>query len=272
MKYRPGLPSHNSNVAHEHPLKEFFVLTAGAVLLLVVAVWLLGFMVDRAVNYIDPETEYALFSELGSDSPAQPTEQEAELQKLVDSLAPCVGITHPISLRIRQSGELNAFAEPGGKVVVLSGLIDKLESENGLAFVLAHELGHFQNRDHLRGMGRAVVLLAASVLVTGANSDISSTLAPVVQARMASYSQSRENAADETALHALQCHYGHVGGAAEFFDLVKAEEESADFNWGMLHYFGSHPEVEARIEALRVLSKTFAYEARPPLRDPSRPG
>ncbi len=42
-------------------------------------------------------------------------------------------------------------------MVVFTGLLEKMTSENELAFVLAHELGHYDHRDHLRGLGRAAL-------------------------------------------------------------------------------------------------------------------
>ncbi len=49
----------------------------------------------------------------------------------------------------------NAFAMPGGTTGLITGLLETLDNEIELAFVIAHELGHFHNRDHLSGLGRA---------------------------------------------------------------------------------------------------------------------
>ncbi|KAH2840384.1 hypothetical protein KXW36_001407, partial [Aspergillus fumigatus] len=46
----------------------------------------------------------------------------------------------------------NAFALPGGKVFVLQGLLDKAESPDELAGILAHELGHLKHHDNMRGL------------------------------------------------------------------------------------------------------------------------
>ncbi len=46
----------------------------------------------------------------------------------------------------------NAFALPGGKVFVLKGLLDKAESPDELAGILAHELGHLKHHDNMRGL------------------------------------------------------------------------------------------------------------------------
>ncbi len=260
MKYTPGLPESNSNVSHEHPLREFFVLVIGATVVLVGVLFVLGLFVDYAVDYIDPELEAALFDSFGAGDETVPTEQEQELQALLDQIGECVDVGYPVVVSIDESAQLNAFAMPGGRIVLFSGLLEKVATENGLAFVLAHELGHFKNRDHLRGMGRSIVLLAASVLLTGANSDISALLTPVYSVDAAQYSQERESQADVIALQALNCHYGHVGGATEFFELIS--EPMADFDWTLTHYFSSHPEVQSRIADMRALAKSRGYVTR----------
>lgn len=257
MKYSPGLPEKNSNISTEHPLKDFIVLLIGAISILLAVLLLLGLFVDLAVQYIDPELESELFGSFTNDDETSPTEQEQELQSLLDRLGECIDVGYPVMVRISESDQMNAFAMPGGSIVVFSAMLDKFKTENGLAFVLAHELGHYKNRDHLRGLGRSIVLLTISVLLTGANSDISALLTPVYSAESAQYSQDRESEADATALHALNCHYGHVGGATEFFNLIA--EPEYDFDWSLTHYFSSHPEAQKRIDNLDALAESHGY-------------
>lgn len=175
MNYQPSLPEHNDNVSHEHPLKEFSILVLGTVAIVLIVFWLLGFFIDMAVKHISPEDEAKIYAKLGSSfdlgmdiEPAKP-----ELQTLLNQLAECAEIPYPITLRMVKTDDINALALPAGNILLFSGLLNAVHSENGLAFVLAHELGHFKNRDHLRGMGRGIVLVAMSVMLTGANSDIS---------------------------------------------------------------------------------------------------
>ena len=262
MNYQPGLPERNSNVSPQHPLKEFFVLMAGAAAILFGLLLLLGLLVDWAVESIDPATEVALFAADGQGERLAQSAREQELQQLLDDLGNCADTAYAPVLRIEESEEINALALPGGRIVVYSGLLDAVETENGLAFVLAHELGHFANRDHLRGMGRAVVLLAVSVLSTGANSNLSAFLTPVFSADAAQYSQQRERAADAAALHTLNCHYGHVGGATEFFEHMVALGRERD--WAFIHYFSSHPEARERIAALAELARSSGYSSTAP--------
>jgi len=262
MKYLPSLPRKNDNVSHNHPLREFFLLLAGVVALVLAAYWSLGLFVDFAVERISPEREARLFSAAfsnGADKEDPPSDREAALQEIVDNLAPCIDITFPVRVGVQESEAANAAAFPGGRIVVFSGLLDKVKSENGLAFVLAHELGHYKNRDHLRLMGRGIVLVSLTAMVTGGNADIARVVAPARDVGQARYSQSRESKADRSALEALNCHYGHIGGATEFFEAMSAGRGGVDI--GALHYFSSHPELKERIDALNDLAGAMGFSS-----------
>ncbi len=260
MKYQPSLPEHNDNVSHQHPAREFFVLITGVLVLVLVGYWVLGLFVDVAVDYLSPEQEAQLFANVdihwdwGEESMP---EEQAKLQGLIDSLKPCLSLPYPITVSLVKSEEVNAMAVPGGKMVVFSGLLESVSSTNGLMFILAHELGHFKNRDHLRLMGRGIVLSILAMLAFGGDSGISDIMASTINLRTAKYSQSRDSQADHTALQALHCHFGHVGGATELFEALKSQEEGFDFE--MLHYFSSHPELQQRIDDLHRLSQELGF-------------
>jgi Zn-dependent protease with chaperone function len=262
MEYHAKLPDENPNVSHQNPIKEFFSLLAGVVGIVLFIYWILGFFIDSAVDYISPEMEIAIFESLGEEFISTNdversesfTQTEQQMRVLLDDLTKCMDVGYPIELIFQQSEQANAFAAPGGKMVVLSGLLKHVESENGLAFVIAHELGHFKNRDHLRGLGRGVVLMALSFLATG-NMHLSKVLVPVNAFQNAQFSQSRESDADERALDIVQCHYGHVSGSTEFFSKISQPDADLPFT----HYFRTHPEAQARVKAIKSLSQEKSY-------------
>ena len=265
MKYDPVLPSHNDNINPEHPLKEFAILVMGLLSFLLAAYVVLGFFVDRAVATISPELERELFRHVpqawavGQSDKVDPRQQKT--QQLVDALRSCLGISSPITVIVKESEAANAMALPGGTIVVLSGLFDKVESENGLAFVLGHELGHFTNRDHLRGLGRGLVLMVLAASVSGPDSSLTKMITPTVNLSQAHYSQERETEADSSGLLALHCYYGHVGGAVEFFESMAKEEENGI---PLSHYFASHPAMVKRIAHLRREAAVNQWPARQP--------
>jgi Zn-dependent protease with chaperone function len=264
-EYRPGLPEQNDNVSHNHPLKEFVVLLSGVTAFLLLAAWSLGLLVDWAAGFISPEMEAVIFSSMQVSGAAVFEKQKddprrVELQRLVDELGQCNEVGYPLQVNMATSQDANAFAFPGGRIIVLEGLLETIRSENGLSFVLAHEMAHFKNRDHLRGMGRGIVFTALSALLTGAGSNITQLIAPALGIGQAQYSQDREALADRLALETLNCFYGHVGGATEFFEAM--QEESKEQGRGIGGYFASHPEAVQRIDALRSLAAASGFTVR----------
>ncbi|MDA0656847.1 MAG: M48 family metallopeptidase, partial [Proteobacteria bacterium] len=63
----------------------------------------------------------------------------AALQRLTDRLARTVQTPYRFKVRVAKSKTVNAFAVPGGYVVILSGLIQKADTADEVAGVLAHE-------------------------------------------------------------------------------------------------------------------------------------
>lgn len=249
MKYKPSLPEHNDNVTHEKPVREFLMIFAGLGLVGVLAFWGLGLLVDLGVDHMGPETEArinrAVAFKMEQEKPFAP-EKRARLQKIVDELRECAAIPYPVTVTMTESRQPNAAVFPGGHIMVFSALLDKVRSENGIAFVLAHELSHLMNRDHLRAMGRGVLLAAVSAALTGSNSDVTQIFVPLNRMGMARHSQGREMQADARALQILHCRFGHAGGATEFFEAMKSDAQ-ADGE-GYSHYFASHPQLQERID------------------------
>jgi len=263
VEYKAKTPQRNSNVSHEHPLGEFITLAAGLGIILLFSYWALGLFSDMVVERISPELERQLFAgvsgritQTASLAPGRLT----HIQEMVQDLEPCVPLAYPIEVLVVESKEANAFALPGGYIVLTRGLLDMKLSENGLAFVLAHELAHFKDRDHLRGLGRALILSFISALITGPDSAISQFLAPVGRLGQAAYSRQRESKADLVALNTLNCAYGRVDGAGEFFKKVDHNLPKAPS--GLNHYFGSHPDIQARLQAINEESRRKGYRQR----------
>ena len=251
MKYQASLPQHNDNISHEHPLKDFLLILLGLAVIGALAFWLMGHAVDWAVDSLSPEAEARLNRMVAIKLPASP-KQEAKrvglVQDLIAGMHQCAGLNFRPQLRMHQSEVPNAAVVPGGTIIVFTGLLGRVQSENGLSFVLAHELSHIANRDHLRVMGRGIVLFGISALLTGSDSGLTGLLAPAAHLGTASYSRERESLADAKALQILACRYGHAGGATELFEALKKDDADSS---SVSHYVASHPSMQARIDALR---------------------
>ena len=264
MKFTARQPGINVNVSPTHPLKDFAIL-AGGLLAIVVGVYLaLGLAVDLIVPRLSMDLEKklagAFVGRLVETEEVDTTTRS--LQGLVDRLQDrCAPLPYIITVHVTESDTVNAAALPGGHMVVFTGLLAEMTSENELAFVLAHELGHYANRDHLRGLGRALVLMTASTVLLGADNSVNSMIGQGMVLTELSFSRKQESQADEFALETLFCHYGHVADATSFFNKIPEDADPGRFG----HYFASHPENRRRISHLEDLAQERGYPTGNPL-------
>ncbi|MBI9085103.1 MAG: M48 family metallopeptidase [Desulfobacterales bacterium] len=266
MKYTPRLPESNDNVTPTSPLKDFFIM-AGGLLVIIVGVYLaLGFAVDLIVPRLSPEIEKKMAGSLlamKDGTPGDPA-MTGSLQSLLDRLQNgCTHLPYAFRVHVYRDKKINALAMPGGHIVVFTGLLDKVLSENELAFVLAHELGHYAHRDHLRGMGRALVFMAMSAFIFGPDSRVGGMLSHGLKLTEMRFSRHQETRADEFALDAVHCLYGHVAGATDFFHRIAGAQDPGAFG----HYFSTHPENQRRIDHLETIigEKRFGMGKKSPL-------
>lgn len=258
MKFIPRLPDTNVNVPPTSPLRDFLGMLGGLVALFVAIYILLGLTVDFMVPRLSTETEKLLgeyFKKEWSGT-AKYKEQEEQLQEILDRIQQCGNLPYQLEIKVGESDMINAMALPGGRIVVLTGLLEKVRSENELSFVLAHEMGHFANRDHLSELGRGLVFMALSISVFGPNSYMGKQVGKLLQVPEKSFSRKHETMADAYALEVQNCFYGHVAGATDFFKYT-ARLENNNFTG---HYLSSHPQSQIRITRLNHLALKRGYD------------
>lgn len=124
------------------------------------------------------------------------------LDIMVDRFTPHMQLPYPLTVHVLDHPMVNAFALPGGHMVLFRGLIEAAGTPEELAAVFAHEVGHVSSRDPTR----AALRTAGSVGVLGLlmGDFAGGTLVLVLTERLieARYSQAAELAADSQA-HAL---------------------------------------------------------------------
>jgi predicted Zn-dependent protease len=256
VKFTPKHIDENLNVSKTHPLAELAWLVGGMLLLALVFYLVLGVTADLAVAKIPIKTEVWL-GELFVDS-FEANENEP-LRRRVQTLLDYLPADSPLhnytfTVQLVKNKEINALALPGGHIVVFSGLVEQADSENELAMVLAHELGHFAHRDHLKRLGRGLGLSVAAMLVFGKDSSVSRLVNNIFLATESHYSRHQEAEADSFGLDLLVQSYGHAGGATDFFTRVGKEAGSH-----VPYLLASHPHPDDRIEALQSLIGEKGY-------------
>lgn len=145
----------------------------------------------------------------------------AALQKLDRRLTEGQGLTYDIDLSVFDHEMLNAFAAPGGHVVILRGLLEAAETPEEVAGVLAHEIGHVEARDPVRLAFRSAGSAGILSLVLG---DVTGGavigLAGDYLLR-ASYTREAEAAADAFAFDLLARTGVGTEGLAAFFERIE---------------------------------------------------
>lgn len=197
MKYTPRQAKTNVNVTPTSPAKEFFVLTGGLVVIVVGIYFLLGLAVNLLVPHLSVDFEIKLANTLMPkfEEPVEFEEHEAYLQSLADNIQnSCARLPYNFKIHFNSTDQFNAVALPGGHIIVFKDLFDAAEAENELAFVLAHEMGHYANRDHLKAMGRGLVFMAVSTALFGADSGVSDLIGSGLGLTELSFSRGRRRA------------------------------------------------------------------------------
>lgn len=154
---------------------------------------------------------------------------------------------YTFQVSVVQSSVVNAFALPGGYVVVLTGLLKKAESGEEVAGVLSHELNHVLQR---HGMERMVKMLGMAAVVGIVLGDQQGVLGLAKQLGMElatlKFGRAQETEADLTGLRLLSDARIAPDGMIRFFERL-SEKDGA-----RVELFSTHPMSAARAERLKA--------------------
>ncbi|MDX8390678.1 MAG: M48 family metallopeptidase [Mariprofundaceae bacterium] len=259
MYSRHPLPPEGINTTKVHPLKEFAVLTGGLLALVAIVVVVLSALADYVVDYIPFETEVRIAESVAPSLVENKGEVQQYLQALTDQLAEAQGLPAEMQVTVHyvEDPTVNALATLGGHLVVFRGLLQKLESENAIAMVLAHEVAHIHHRHPLQALGRGAVISIALATI-GLASGATDVLGQAGLLTQFSFSRKQEQQSDYTALHSIAAQYGHVRGATELFALLAAEESVFS---PKITFFRTHPLSADRTQNIRRYGQQQGWSA-----------
>jgi Zn-dependent protease with chaperone function len=164
--------------------------------------------------------------------------------------------------------EINAFALPGGHLMITEGLLEILQTQDEVAFVLAHEMGHAVKRHIASQYKRANennLLFSVILAALGANRtmwDLSNLGQSVA---LNQYSQKKEREADLVG-YQLAAKVGYNPEAA-ISALEKLRQDKGEDSKTMNKLFGTHPLITERVHRLDVEPGERALE-RPVIEPP----
>lgn len=200
----------------------------------------------KASELISVDTEISIGDKLAqtySTEESQSDSASAILQAFANALK--LDEVYPIKTEVLRSNEINAFALPGGRIFVYSGIIEKMKSYEELVALLSHESSHVTHRHSLKSISRSA---ASSIVLATVFGDVNSVSAGLIskadEIRQLGYSRELETEADTEGLKTMVKNKVSGRGMLQLLELLKKEATEMP---ALLTYVSTHPDTEARI-------------------------
>lgn len=233
----------NFNVSKRSPVKTLFLAFSGIFVIFVFLIMFLFFLGGLLINLVPKSLENKVgiyiknnyvIENISKDKTekARLTLKELDTEKLYE-------------VYVVKNSLVNALALPGNIILIYEGLYD-ISNKDEINFVIAHELAHFKNRDHLKSFMRIVFVGAVMNLI---NQDATSFLVTkTINLVSLFFSRDAEYKADKVAIQLLKEKNMNVGGALSFMEKIFQMEEK-----NVLVYFSTHPNTRDRIEKIKEI-------------------
>ena len=154
---------------------------------------------------------------------------------------------YKFEVTVVKSDVINAFALPGGHVVVFTGLMKKADSGEEVAGVMSHELNHVLRRHGLERIVKSLGLLTVVTIVLGDQQGLVGMMKQLsVELLTLKFGREQETEADVTGLQLLQRAKIDPSGMIKFFERLSEKDE------GRMEWFSTHPMSTARAERLKA--------------------
>lgn len=229
-------------------------LVGGTILATVLGLWLgSDLLVEIAVSRIPVEWEQKLgesayrdflsHQEVMKEGPAV-----AALGEMAQRMtAQILDNPYKFEVTVVKSDVINAFALPGGYVVVFTGLMKKAESGEEVAGVLSHELNHVLQRHGLERIVKSLGLMAVAAIVFGNQQGLVGMMKQLgVELFTLKFGREQETEADLTGLQLLQRAKINPAGMITFFERLSEKDQ------GRMEWLSTHPMSAARAERLKA--------------------
>jgi len=185
------------------------------------------------------------------------TNRARKIEEIMNTLTSSLS-NSPYTFRVivANHSAINAFAVPGGTIVVFRGLLEKTRRAEELAGVLAHEIQHVIHRHATRAMLQQVSVTLLLAALMGDARAMTYSLEGVQAVGMMRYSRQYEDEADEEGIKLIMASGIDPQGMITFFETIQKESEKS---LKLPAYLSTHPDLMDRIQRLKQL----AGKARP---------
>ncbi|MBK9212676.1 MAG: M48 family metallopeptidase [Saprospiraceae bacterium] len=254
LSIQDQLPKNLRLDIRQNPFKKLWIFVAISLFLLAFFVFgyfkILPFLAEKvAMNFpenYEKKLGQSVFESMKNDLDIDSVRSH-DLQLFFNGL----GYDDPKSVKVfySKTEDINAFAIPGGIIVVHKGLLNAMSDYTELQGVLAHEFVHIQLKHSLRLLFRSLSSYLAISLVFG---DINGILAVIIQnsneLRSLSYSRAMETEADIKGAALMVERDFDPEGMIKLMETLKTHSPKMESE--VLKYLATHPDLELRIDNL----------------------
>jgi Zn-dependent protease with chaperone function len=224
---------------------------------------LVPWLSEKLARTVEPATE-ARFGNAVYDAMAIGSQEQKDASGLVNEFFGEMKVATDYNIRITvvKGDMVNAFALPGGHIVIYSGLLNRLQTYPELASLLGHEFIHINNRHSTRAIFRQMGSRVFLSLLFGNFGSVTSVLIDNAERfKSLKYSRSLEREADLEGLELLKKRKIHPQGFAVMLQRLK---DSATRSV-LPEFLESHPDINSRIRYIREATGQVEVEVNPQL-------
>lgn len=155
---------------------------------------------------------------------------------------------YPVQITVVKDNMVNAFALPGGHIVVYDKIINGMGSYEELAALLSHEFTHVENRHTVRTLFRQLGSKVFLSLILGDATAVGGVIVDNAdQLKSLSYSRSLETEADENGVRLLSERKIGCAGFVRLFQMLQKESGGVKVS----EWMSSHPDLDRRIKNIQ---------------------
>lgn len=228
----------------------FFAGLLGVILLLYFL--FVPMLSEKIADKVEPETERQLGDAVW-EAMSDGMNEDTTASRLLNEFFSTLNVTSDYRIRISvvKDNVMNAFALPGGRIVVYSALLDRITSYPELAALLSHEFTHVNNRHATKSIFRRMGSKVFISLLFGRMGSVTSVLVNHADdLKSLTYSRNLEKEADLNGLELLTSRKIDARGFTDLFRHLKAASPASS----LPEFLESHPDIDNRLAYIQEKS------------------
>lgn len=218
---------------------------------------LIPILSDTFVNSLNPKTVEDIGDFLFDNMKAELDINE-DLSILMQDFADEIDCESEFKLKVKVSDleTVNAFAMPGGNILIYRGLLEKIENENQLLALLGHEFTHTTKRHVLSNLVNNLSgYFIISLFVGDANGIIAVVLENAHLLKQLSFTRELEKEADIEGIAMIEENLADPNGMHELFSIMNIKTDTSDHV--IFDYLYTHPNMNERIKYTKELAENM---------------